>query len=579
MDDANGLDGQHDGGDEHSVVMKLLTSENWQKRLEEARQSREKILAQKPVTRKPLAGPVPFDEAMRRSGLGARPVPAAPPRDATFPQEPKDNAVDGGSLPPNPVFRIGPKGRPALVPRGEPATALKLPTAPRQVPPSPTREGSTLLPALAPVAATPAVVPVTTGTAQQSPARGIGLRGMAGFGIGVLAGVGITTLLWMGRPDVAGLPGPVAEAAGPAVVTPRAVETAAPAETTAALVTTNAPPLGAPAVTDRLAAAANPVAPPRDADPVTIPLDAGPGPQIGQRPGALVAPAAEALPTGPAALSVPVVEPVVVELAQPQAEVAAAWPGAVLRPAVMVAPGVGGAAPGLADAAVALPDLPAIPQVLAHMTAPPPPAEDVAAHASALGAVAAAPSPVALRIPGAHEARPAPVAPPPPPVLAPTASQRPKVFAPSGTGPLDTQVAVKVLAPKALPGAEVAALASGLRSAGYAVGDPTPVGVKVSATHVRYYHPSDRASAETLALRFKGEARDFTGSGNQPPAGTIELWLQGAAPKATKAKPAKVKAKASGTGKAKVRKAPAEDPQVRALRERVLSKLKSVNKS
>ena len=150
---------------------------------------------------------------------------------------------------------------------------------------------------------------------------------------------------------------------------------------------------------------------------------------------------------------------------------------------------------------------------------------------------------------------------------------------------LASGVVVKVLAPTNLVDAEVDRTAISLRSAGYVLADSARVGVKVSETHVRYYHAADRVSAEALALQFNGTARDFSGASNQPPEGTVELWLQGSAPKVAQAKPAKTKAKTKRKAKAAgSRKAPAaepqrENPQVRALRERVLGKLKTVNKS
>jgi hypothetical protein len=188
--------------------------------------------------------------------------------------------------------------------------------------------------------------------------------------------------------------------------------------------------------------------------------------------------------------------------------------------------------------------------------------------------------PIALRPPAGQDAAPRTAGLPPPPVLAPDTSRRPRGPTPVEPEVLASPVTVKVLAPGSLVDAEVDKLAGGLRSSGYTVGDTAHVGVKVSDTHVRYYHPADRAAAEALALQLHGAARDYTATSGDVPAGTVELWLEGAAPKVAKAKTSKTKAKASGTRKAQAA-APKqqEDPQVRALRERLLGKLKKVNKS
>lgn len=56
----------------------------------------------------------------------------------------------------------------------------------------------------------------------------------------------------------------------------------------------------------------------------------------------------------------------------------------------------------------------------------------------------------------------------------------------------------------------------------------------IGKTHVRYFHPQDRAAAEELAAFLDAEARDFLGFTPSPQEGYLELWLggQGAPPAA-----------------------------------------------
>lgn len=83
-------------------------------------------------------------------------------------------------------------------------------------------------------------------------------------------------------------------------------------------------------------------------------------------------------------------------------------------------------------------------------------------------------------------------------------------------------------------------VAEALGAAGFAVASAGPVGFRVSATHVRYYHPHDVERAAWLAGAVGGEPRDFTGFAPRPPAGTVEVWLAGA--------PEAVAARADATG-------------------------------
>ncbi len=79
-----------------------------------------------------------------------------------------------------------------------------------------------------------------------------------------------------------------------------------------------------------------------------------------------------------------------------------------------------------------------------------------------------------------------------------------------------------------------------LEAAGFKAEEPGSVGFRVSATHVRHYHPSDRARAEDVAVAVGGGLRDFTDFRPLPPPGTIELWLAGE-PRAAPAPVARVR--------------------------------------
>jgi hypothetical protein len=146
---------------------------------------------------------------------------------------------------------------------------------------------------------------------------------------------------------------------------------------------------------------------------------------------------------------------------------------------------------------------------------------------------------------------------------------------------------VRLLVPVEQDATAAEGLAEATKAAGFTIEATDPVSVTIRATHVRFYHAGDGAAAQRLAGSIGSEARDFTSSSVRVPEGTIELWMQGGAsgpaikPKVAKTKVAKTKqAKAAKpAGKPAKAAAPREDPQVRALRDKVLNKLKTVNKS
>jgi hypothetical protein len=161
--------------------------------------------------------------------------------------------------------------------------------------------------------------------------------------------------------------------------------------------------------------------------------------------------------------------------------------------------------------------------------------------------------------------------------------QPPVASTPAGPDDGPTAV-VRLLVPVEQDPSAANGLAEATKAAGFTIEATDPVSVTIKATHVRFYHAGDGAAAQRLAGSIGGEARDFTSSSVRVPEGTIELWMQGGAsgpavkPKVAKTKVAKTK-QAKPAGKPAKAAAPREDPQVRALRDKVLNKLKTVNKS
>jgi hypothetical protein len=125
------------------------------------------------------------------------------------------------------------------------------------------------------------------------------------------------------------------------------------------------------------------------------------------------------------------------------------------------------------------------------------------------------------------------------------------VEAPEPTDPVDTEAGVpgETAAGEAAP--DAAPLAAGrvvvhaprsvagdvrrdavemLREGHWPVDEPRTSPFTIRETHVRFYHPEDRAAAEVLAAQFSAEARDFTAYSPRPEAGLLEVWLAGRAP-------------------------------------------------
>ncbi len=102
---------------------------------------------------------------------------------------------------------------------------------------------------------------------------------------------------------------------------------------------------------------------------------------------------------------------------------------------------------------------------------------------------------------------------------------------------------------------------------GLAVELRDPVGFKISASNVRFFHPEDRKAAAEVAGALSAQLRDFTAFQPSPEVGTIEVWLAGAsqtapaevaaAPPPQPAKPALQQAAAPRSQPVRARPAPA----------------------
>jgi hypothetical protein len=373
-----------------------------------------------------------------------------------------------------------------------------------------------------PLAAAPELAPV------RRPARIA-----TGFAVGLAAGVGATSLIW-----VLGMTG--AEPGGARTET----VAAAPAPVTVSAPVTAPAPVSAPA----------PVAAPAVAQavPVTVTtpeeLFADPPIAATNLPGAggLAALVADA----PEVLKISAIASLTAMLLPPPPLAAAGPPDAAHSPITAPAP------------------LPAA------LSAPPPQAPE-----SVVEAAARLPEPLDRQVPGT--ATPAPDAAlqdaPPGPITAPPALEP---LAPAPEAEAAVAIAalpphrVRVMAPTSIPEGDLASTLAQLSDDGFALEETDRVSYTVKANHVRYYHAQDRDVAQALAEGVDGEARDFTASDRDPPLGTIELFLQGRAPQSVRAaKPKQTQANRPARVRAPVPEAPREDPLIRELRDRIVRQL------
>lgn len=81
-------------------------------------------------------------------------------------------------------------------------------------------------------------------------------------------------------------------------------------------------------------------------------------------------------------------------------------------------------------------------------------------------------------------------------------------------------------APRVAP-AELQAVLARLRSEGFRVEEAVRVDFRISRTNVRFFHAEDADLADEVAGALSAVSRDFTDYRPTPPAGTIEIWLEG----------------------------------------------------
>ncbi len=535
------------GTDAVSELLPLLQSEDWQRRLEAARQQREKILAERgPAPQLPprpvmprlevVSSPPLVQQPLSRieplSGLRAGPVPRT---DLYTPEDEEFEEFDEISAPP-------PRPLPGLrvvQPHRQDMRAENL-RAPTPLRPAVAPE--------APLAVAPAALPDTPAAAQKSWLTPGKIAG--GFAIGIAIGLGFSlTSVVTGWLTTTTAPSTVLPASAPAVPAPAALAPGAASATTAS-----------------------------PEQPVSVAADL-PQPKAGTvpaTPGLLDGSTADSEPQLPLAVARPAVS------AQPESTFVlhSEAPPLIAAPASLASVAETGIIPApptltsdedavLVAAPVSLSPLlgPAVLGVALQPDAVPlattgPDAILAATDLTTLAALA--PPEISARLP-APGFVPARLAAPqtsawPAPDMALSAPEAPPALPP---------VAVQLFVPSGLAGAETQATTERVAAAGFVPAEAHVVGVTVKTTHVRYYREEDRPLAEKLAEAIGGKARSFIGSDDAPATGVIELWLAGApdAPAvATKSRPAKT-AKAAKPAKQKTAaakpaapKPPASDP-------------------
>ena len=483
MDDQIANQGVPSGGDDHAAVQNMLNSEAWQARLDKARVEREKILAERALKSPP-----------------SNPFASGQPRHLTQLLQPKPDvfkALETEVLPSDPADTDL-----AEIEFAKPARPLI-----RAVPDQPR------LPALLPQIMPPAVVvPIVS----PEPVRRKGsARMIAGFALGLIAGVGATSFIATRGPEPA------------AKVEQSAVTAAEPAPLVAAA------PAGNTAPSPAVLAVAEPVAvvqPTASSTPPAAPMvDLGAGLLGG---------------VGPVQPDIPAIANVVT--------VAAAYPPTPLG----------------ATASVDHPPLP----ISLPAPRPDPASLPLAFAATGTEDWGAAALPVVLGSPSQSTptaALAAPVADGAPEPLASPAALVLEIASADVTQTLVAPQRISIFAPPSLTDTDAQATATMLQTAGFNVADPGRVSLTVRSDQVRFYHEEDRATAMLLADKVAGLARDFTGADNRPPMGTVELWLKGTAASAPAAKPVK------HHKAARAPRVAAQDPQIRILRDQIVRQLQN----
>ena len=207
MDEPSGGGIVPDAIDEHSAVMTMLASDSWQKRLDEARKTREAVLAQRGVTPDLPAGL----RAVAPHLAGPPAVARAPQMLSPYSPNPDGADAEGPEAEEEfPEFFPDAEDPPPVM-RQEPA---RTPYPWAHVPPvGPARAAEPASPAVRAVAAP-----------EPAPQRRQ-IRIAAGFGLGLAAGVAATSLVWMmtGKTDLPVIQTGAAIPAG-SVITPQTID-------------------------------------------------------------------------------------------------------------------------------------------------------------------------------------------------------------------------------------------------------------------------------------------------------------------------------------------------------------------
>lgn len=406
--------------------------------------------------------------------------------------------------------------------------------------PAPSRDsGARPSTAIALVPQSPVPAPVTGRPERRGLPRALLVAGAFAGGLGV--GLGATVLaplvlrgLAPGAQETPANPPP---AIAPAVATAPAVA-AAPAETVATAPA--AAPMPEPARPAATAVTAPVAAPPPAVETVAAPVPAPVRP--------LARPRIETDMTAALVREIPV-EPAASSRSDPP--VPAAAPSSPRAAMPLSGP------PAPESAPVAIGDVVALPLALP----PPPPVTGIVADEAPK-----VPSPAAL---------PA-VGPPAPLSAVASADPGPTPAGPPPAPPPAAGLQVSVLAAASAGKGKAEAVARQIGAAGFDVVRTREVTLKITRTHVRYYHPQDAEAAAALAATMKAEARDFTSAKSPPPVGSVELWIAGAAePDA-----AKTKTKARTTTAKKPSAAATEQARQQAemnrLRDRLVQQLRAL---
>jgi hypothetical protein len=135
---------------------------------------------------------------------------------------------------------------------------------------------------------------------------------------------------------------------------------------------------------------------------------------------------------------------------------------------------------------------------------------------------------------------------------------------------------VKLLAPQGTDTTTVAEARALLSGAGFQTAEPARVDLTIKGSQVRFFHAEDRPLAEALAEELGYRLRDFTGGGNAPPPGTVEVWFKGDGPAAVAAKPVghKKKAPAKPAKQAPTPAPTAQAPDLEQQSAKIASKLR-----